>query len=323
MLKVVNHTTLRRAVNPVLSLPRLFQSAYQPTCKIFRPYYAPSHGFLLLKTRFKSCGPHRSFATKDSNHNSEKDAPGPDKDSTRKQEEEDEQSAHSLLSSENCSHMTHCNGADIYIVGSHLRLAAAGALVSKLIQKVQPQVVVVELDKKRWHTLEKMHRADPDSPKARDFFAAVTTARKFDAEVVFGDDEQKVILKKMLMSVLNFRSLFKFLLDAFNPIEIVRSISQAVEKAQNPDRIPTREEVREIEAKLRRNYPDLHHVISTEREQHFFDRTKPFIDQAKVIVIVVGMAHMDNLERLFLEDDEEARSKEEATKKSSETQSTS
>lgn len=174
--------------------------------------------------------------------------------------------------------------------------------VKTIINHIQPEYVLLELDERRAEILENMPK---DALSGVDLRTALHAARDVGAEVIFADIDAKETMPNVWKAFITPRSIKSFVIGCFNPIRFFENVSVIMKNVRSPKPIePTRADCRKITLRSKEEYPDVYEQVVTLREKFMFEKAKPFVEEGKSFVFVMGMAHMDGLEERFVAHEE-------------------
>jgi pheromone shutdown protein TraB len=127
------------------------------------------------------------------------------------------------------------------------------------------------------------------SELGEEFYVAIREGQKVGAEVIRGDRDQKVSLRRM------FEALWQTDFRAFwSPNSEVQASLGALRQYDIAS-IKSGENIKEITGHLKRVVPELYEAIITERDIHMADKLDK-LNSFPVIVAVTGMLHVDGIE---------------------------
>ena len=209
---------------------------------------------------------------------------------------------------------------EVYLVGTAHIGEESRTRVREVIRTVKPSVVMVELCSDRARAMEQGGSMDvPSTPGdlsfARFAFApggdmktAMEEARALNARIVHGDFKQSDTLSKLkdvvhrgggLMTLFGRLTSIEpppSLLEAMSPDMLLRGgLESLVERLKN------RERLAEFKTHLDKAVPDIMEIMLHRRDKKLFDsllsREVTNSGSTKIAVAVVGLAHMDGIER--------------------------
>ncbi|CAM6010200.1 unnamed protein product [Sphagnum balticum] len=231
------------------------------------------------------------------------------------------------------------NGAQLYLVGTAHVSEKSAEEVREVIQQVKPDTVAVELCAERakkmlsgesakaksffQQLLDMLHMPGGLDQKlisfwlksmyelirstgvepGKEFRVAMEEAQRLNANVLYVDQDVQVTMKR-LRDVITLRDIIKIIMSNSNPnIEHYPSILKDWEKNDfqgSVERLKTRETVRQLISWMEAAFPDVVKVMVHERDALMVKRLRAC--EGKVVG-VVGMAHMDGIERLWKDAD--------------------
>ncbi|GAQ90947.1 hypothetical protein KFL_007060040 [Klebsormidium nitens] len=232
-------------------------------------------------------------------------------------------------------------GSEVYLIGTAHVSKASAEEVKEVIHLVRPQYVGVELDAERAEKLmsgkmyedqgsrgllatlrELMHAPgdigqkvltvamrsmykmlrDTGLEPGLEFKVAMEEAQKVNAEIVLLDRPAQETMAR-LREVLSLWDIVKLFTRRIDPNEVppvLRDMGQITPQniEETTEQLKTREAVRQITAFMEKLFPDVVRVMVHERDEIIFNRLRQL---RGCIVAVVGMAHVDGIERLWKE----------------------
>ena len=216
------------------------------------------------------------------------------------------------------------------IVGtSHISKKSARE-VEKEIREKQPDVVAVELDRQRFFTLfhpnhsstaqssnwkmmktvgirafifmsmarkiQKKIGSDMGMLPGSEMKKAIQTAAEVKAKVALVDQHILVTAKK-INKVLGWRIFWRMMKDAglgmFKKGQAYKLLSSF--NIENP----TEQNVKQAMQYLHVSFPQLYQILLEERNEIMFKRVEKFLEEKQRVVLVVGMAHKEGIQKLF------------------------
>ncbi|KAH8957514.1 hypothetical protein BDL97_07G095800 [Sphagnum fallax] len=231
------------------------------------------------------------------------------------------------------------NGAQLYLVGTAHVSEKSAEEVREVIHQVKPDTVAVELCAERakkmlsgestkaksffQQLLDMLHMPGGLDQKlisfwlksmyelirstgvepGKEFRVAMEEAQRLNANVLYVDQDVQVTMKR-LRDVITLRDIIKIIMTNSNPnIEQYPTILKDWEKNDfqgSVERLKTRETVRQLISWMEAAFPDVVKVMVHERDALMVKRLRAC--EGKVVG-VVGMAHMDGIERLWKDAD--------------------
>ncbi|MFH1064479.1 MAG: TraB/GumN family protein [Candidatus Woesearchaeota archaeon] len=201
--------------------------------------------------------------------------------------------------------------------------------ITLAFQQHKPDIVAVELDRKRLHALLSDEHAAPNLSAIRKvglkgyLFAviggflqrklgnvvgvkpgsemklAVELAKKIDAKIALIDQDIEVTLKKFSLSI-TWREKFRFVIDVFNSL-LFRKKTLA-ELGIGPDvldlsKVPEKELVKKLMLQLKGRYPNVYSVLVKERNRIMANNIAKLIDKFpdENVLVVIGAGHEDDV----------------------------
>lgn len=229
------------------------------------------------------------------------------------------------------------NGAQVYLVGTaHVSVKSADQ-VREVIQRVRPDRVAVELCQERaknlmsdnpqrkgktplqqlqelfnlpgglgqkligfWmKSMYELIRNTGVEP-GKEFRIAMEEAQRLNAEILYIDQNVHETIKR-LRDVITIWDVLKMLKNPNQHLDTYPSFMKDMEHRdfeETVERVKTRENVREMMTWMEQSFPALVKVMVHERDQLMVKR---LLECEGTVVGVVGMAHMDGIERLWKE----------------------
>jgi len=225
-------------------------------------------------------------------------------------------------------------GSDIFVIGTaHVSKISADE-VKTLIRFVKPDAVMVELDIVRAKQLReggsegsfskdilsKIGKMDFGQILLKHFFntfynyfrslalipgleflVAMQEAEKLGAKIVYGDQSSDITIKRMAENF-SFLGLVKGMKIASEIASEITS-EKLVQDLKTPsfqeliESIKDRKKIRRVTTIFKKAFPDIYKPLAEERD-HFMVNSLKQID-AKKIVAVVGLAHLDGIEKIW------------------------
>ncbi|KAL2652271.1 hypothetical protein R1flu_020399 [Riccia fluitans] len=219
-------------------------------------------------------------------------------------------------------------GAELFLVGTAHVSAKSAEEVRQVIHEVKPNIVSVELCAERarklmageqrqtWDLLRDfisfpgglgqklVHIAtksiysilrNTGVEPGKEFKVAVEEAQRLGAELVYIDQDFRVTVKRIADEI-TYQDVFKLLTrQADMPAELRREFEKG-DFIQGVESLKTRQNIRVIMKGMEEVFPNLVKVLIHERDQLMFNNLRQL---EGTIVAVVGMAHMDGIERLW------------------------
>jgi len=203
--------------------------------------------------------------------------------------------------------------------------------VRELIKKEKPDILALELDKSRYRALlEKRQNIRPHHigslwklgitgflfallgsfvqkklgkyvgvMPGSEMLTAIKLAKKHKIHTVLIDQPIEITLRKLSGSI-SWREKRNFLVDILKGIFFPK---QALAELGNIDltRVPEKELIRKLLRKIKERYPNLHHVLITERNRVMSTNLANLMagNPGKSILAVVGAGHEDEIMRLI------------------------
>lgn len=216
---------------------------------------------------------------------------------------------------------------NLLVVGtSHIARESVEA-VKKIIQERKPNIVAVELDRKRLAAVlgqvkkRKIRLRDirnigikgvlfnafgawvenklgkiVDIKPGADMKAAIQAAEEIKADVALIDQDIEVTLKR-ISEELTWREKGRFLK------EIIVSIFTKKEKRIEFDltKVPSADIIKKLTKKLKKTYPSLYKVLITERNEHMAKSLYKLMRERKEekIIVIVGAGHEEDIVELI------------------------
>jgi len=132
-----------------------------------------------------------------------------------------------------------------------------------------------------------------------EFKTAIEEGKKRNSKIILGDQDQEYTMKRIKEATKNTN--WKQFFGTEPPIDIPRNIN--FRDLKTADTLLDRKRVSNITKWLKENAPELAKAILTERDEHMArELDKCSKEGAQVVVAVVGMAHMDGIQKLWLKD---------------------
>lgn len=229
------------------------------------------------------------------------------------------------------------NGAQVYLVGTAHVSAKSADQVREVINRVRPDRVAVELDEERAKTLmteNPQRKAKTPFHQIQDLFSlpgglgqkligfwlksmyelirntgvepgkefrvAMEEAQRLNAEIDYVDRNVHETVKR-LREVITVWDILKLLRNPHPHLETYPSFLKELEHQDLEtavERLKTRETVREMMQWMEQSFPNVVKVMVHERDEIMVKR---LLECEGTVVGVVGMAHMDGIERLWKE----------------------
>lgn len=234
------------------------------------------------------------------------------------------------------------NGAELYLIGTSHISKQSVAEVRDVIQRVQPDYVMVELDRKRYNSIVNRGRESPFDfvyqmvqtlangnigsvgklmglglsgfyrllatrglQPGQEIRVAIEEGKKVGAKIVLGDQDIDITMKHFgeQMSMSDALQFFARPM----PSDLAQKMSDAYnaggsDPAQMFEQLRDRKIVREFNAVMEREAPAFSRVLLHERNEAM---TKALRNLSGKVVAVVGLAHLDGIEQLWREANEQ------------------
>lgn len=230
------------------------------------------------------------------------------------------------------------NGAELYLVGtSHISQQSVEE-VRDVIQKVKPDYVMVELDRKRYNSM--MRGRDNNNPfnfvqqmvqtltngnvgavgklmglglsgfyrllatrglqPGQEMRTAIEEGKKVGAKIVLGDQDIDVTMKNF-GEQMSMQDALQFFTRPM-PSGIAQKMNSNADPSQMFEQMRDRKIVREFNEVMERDAPAFTRVLLTERNEAM---TKALRNLKGKVVGVVGLAHLDGIEQLWRDANEQ------------------
>lgn len=228
------------------------------------------------------------------------------------------------------------NGAELYLIGTSHISKQSVAEVRDVIQREQPDYVMVELDRKRYNSIVNRGSEGPFDfvyqmvqtlangnigavgklmglglsgfyrllstrglQPGQEISVAIEEGKKVGAKIVLGDQDIDITMKH-LGEQMSMREALQFFARPM-PSDLAQKMSDAYnaggsDPAQMFELLRDRKIVRELNVVMEREAPALSRVLLRERNEAM---TKALRNLSGKVVAVVGLAHLDGIEQLW------------------------
>ncbi len=201
--------------------------------------------------------------------------------------------------------------------------------IERAFQQHKPDIVAVELDRKRLHALLSDERASPNLSAigkvglkgylfaviggflqrklgnivgvkpGSEMKLAVELAKKMSTKIALIDQDIEITLKKFSIRI-TWREKFRFVVDVFNSLLFKKKVLAELgigQDALDLSKVPGKELVKRLILQLKKRYPNVYDVLVDERNKIMANNISKLIHKFpdENILVVIGAGHEDEV----------------------------